>query len=88
MNPSLAGSGLFALLARFSAIRRSIASGPMWPARSRTYCCPICQRLEVVQYNVRPAGNVKPKIPNMSGISLRMACCWPLAAPGGLACCI
>ena len=65
-----------------------MASGPMWPASSRSVCCPIWNRFETVQYRTSPAGNVKPKMPNIIGISFRMACCWPEAAPGGLAFCI
>jgi hypothetical protein len=79
-KPLRAGLGeVFALSASDSAVGRFF---------SMKYCCPICHPFDVVQYRTRPAGKKNPNTPNISGITFRMACCCPEAAPGGLACCI
>ena len=78
--------GCRALGAVCSAIRRSRASGPMWPAPEQDV---LLADLEEVRdgpvQRPAPPGNVNPKIPNMSGMSFMMACCCREAAPGGLA---
>ena len=68
--------------------RRSIAWGPMCPSRSITTCCPIWKAFDTVQYRTRPAGNAKPKTPNISGMTFVMICvCW-FCAEAGVAFCV